>query len=195
MQYIGNIVTKTIFEDKGYYNVVSDIKDIITDIPTLIIGWGLTKSFFPNANILEHRINSNIYWTFGKREKRDKMEVDIVKFKTISIEFLCKSIPYSFFNALTKTKEEKTDFFNSVSDKEEKSCFFYNDMAYIYYKNKREIIGTSIRDIVYENGNADKFLSFLKNTASVSIVDKNSDTQNINFLLKNNIYLMSYILS
>ena len=52
MKYVGNIVTNepASVQDIGkLYKIVSSIDDTEKDIPTLIIGWELTKCLYPEA--------------------------------------------------------------------------------------------------------------------------------------------------
>ena len=57
MKYIANILTNRKFNDTELYNIVSKKEDLISDIPTLVIGWEFTKKMYPNANILDWKIN------------------------------------------------------------------------------------------------------------------------------------------
>ena len=72
MKFIANILTDKPFTNAELYNVVSDKNNLIDGIPTLVIGWEYTKKMFNNANILDWEIDRNTYWTYGKREKRNK---------------------------------------------------------------------------------------------------------------------------
>ena len=57
MKYIANIITNSKIDVCEYINVAKNINDVDLQIPTLIIGWGNVKDLYPNANILEKKIN------------------------------------------------------------------------------------------------------------------------------------------
>ena len=42
-----------------------------TDIPTLIIGWSYIKNKYPQHNILNKKINNNVYWNYSFSEEKD----------------------------------------------------------------------------------------------------------------------------
>ena len=74
MKLIANILTEGSFQNNELYNVVSNKDDLISELPTLVIGWSFTKRNYPEANIINWQINENTFWCFGKREKRNRYE-------------------------------------------------------------------------------------------------------------------------
>ena len=70
MRKIGNILTTEKYDDDPLFNVVNDINKIDASLPTLIIGWEKAKEIFPDASILDWKINDKWFWTFGKRKRR-----------------------------------------------------------------------------------------------------------------------------
>ena len=79
MNYLANIYTKSKLDIEPFFNVVDDENKLIDGIPTLIIGWDSVKSLYGDINILDKKVKDNIYWTFGQRERRNVMVVDVVK--------------------------------------------------------------------------------------------------------------------
>ena len=71
MRKIANILTKNLFNDKIFYNVVDSKDKLINGIPVLCVGVELTKKNYPNFNILNMDVGDGIYWTYGPREKRN----------------------------------------------------------------------------------------------------------------------------
>ena len=94
MRFIANILTDKKFINSELYNVVDNKDKLIDGIPTLVIGWGFTKKMYPNASILNWSIDNNIYWTYGKREKRSRYEENIEKFRQFAISNFIKSVKY-----------------------------------------------------------------------------------------------------
>ena len=72
MNILGSIVSKRkIKENIGFVEVVNDINAVNDKTkPILIIGYNEAKTLYPNISILDKRIDNNIYWTFGKTEKK-----------------------------------------------------------------------------------------------------------------------------
>ena len=100
MKFIANILTDKPFTNAELYNVVSDKNNLIDGIPTLVIGWEYTKKMFNNASILDWEIDRNTYWTYGKREKRNRYEENLERFRQMSITRFIKSVNYRYSNIL-----------------------------------------------------------------------------------------------
>ena len=86
--FLGNIVSEVDIKVDGLFFVTNNIENVIKDIPTLIIGWDLTKRLFSEKtklSILEKQIDKNLFWTFTKKERRIDFEIDFKNFieKTI----------------------------------------------------------------------------------------------------------------
>jgi hypothetical protein len=95
MIIVGNIISNE--ELTGIPNNFNSYKDVPTnDLPTLIIGWELTKSLYPEASILRKKIKDNLYWTFSPTEKRSIFETDLKKYINKSYNDYIKKI--KFFN-------------------------------------------------------------------------------------------------
>ena len=110
MKFIANIITKGKLEISSYFNIVSNMDNIDITLPTLIVGWKETKCLFPEQNILENRINDNIFWTFSKREKRYQYEKDLETFINLVISNLNKEINYHFFNFILSSQIKRDNF-------------------------------------------------------------------------------------
>jgi len=66
------------------------------NVPTLVVGWDLTKTNFEKPSILRKKINDNLYWTFSTEEKRGVFEDDLKKFILKSYNDFIKGV--KFFN-------------------------------------------------------------------------------------------------
>ena len=121
MNYLANIYTKSKIDIEPFFNVVDDENKLIDGIPTLIIGWDSVKSLYGDINILDKKVKDNIYWTFGKRERRNVMEVDVQKFKRKAMSIVSNNVKYKFFNILTAKNDKKKSFYALLKDTRHKT--------------------------------------------------------------------------
>jgi hypothetical protein len=89
------------------------------------VGWEYTKKLYPEASILNWEVGNNVYWTYGNREKRNKYEENIVKFRQLALTKFIKSVKYKFYGLLTITDEEKEYILNLI-DKDSGSFIYMN---------------------------------------------------------------------
>ena len=83
MKYIGRIITNSKTVDTlDYVEVTNNKCDLDFSIPTLIIGKKNAIDLFGEEKIkvLDRKIKENVYWTYGKTEKRNVYEEDLWKF-------------------------------------------------------------------------------------------------------------------
>lgn len=196
MKYLANILTTENFDDKTYYNVVSSEENLIDGIPTLIVGWDRAKQLFPDASILNWKINDDTYWTYGKRVRRENNERDIKRFKELVINRAVKNIEYWFFNVLTADKEEKIRFNIILSDSRVKYALISNNMLYVYFPETSEVTGVSLSDIEYSGMDSSKLLRKIKNNPAVKIVNERDFVSfETRELIKNKKYMIPYLSS
>lgn len=191
MKYIANILTDKKFVDNNLYNVVDDKNKLINNIPTLVIGWEYTKKMFPNANILNWEIDRNTFWTYGNREKRNRYEENLKKFREISLIRLIKSIKYEFKSVLCMDKEEKINFLNCFKQ-ENANVYINNDMIYLL-NDVNKVIGVSLRDIDYINGDRKKFLSDIYKTCKVISLNNDNIAYDIKIIINKYSYVVPYL--
>lgn len=196
MKCLANILINGIYNDPDLYNVVNSEDDLIDEVPTLIVGWDRVKSMYESVNILDWQIDENTYWTFGKRERRDRLEEDAVRFRNMSMKHLIKSVKYEYFNILTASKDEKKEFLSNLKSVGKKFVYIENNMLYIYDKQEDVVYGLSLMDIEYEGGNPNKILAILHKNENVEFVkDSNDIPYSVKILLKNNRYIIPYLYS
>ena len=196
MNYLANIYTKSKLDIEPFFNVVDDENKLIDGIPTLIIGWDSVKSLYGDINILDKKVKDNIYWTFGKRERRNVMEVDVQKFKRKAMSIVSNNVKYKFFNILTAKNDKKKSFYLLLKDTRYKTIFSFNNMLYIYIDGTNTVVSISLRDVDYIGGDVKKIFSTLYNNKFVKVANDNDlkDT-NAKLFFKDNIYLIPYIFS
>lgn len=183
MKYIANIVTKHKVDAIDFFNVTSDFSSVDTTLPTLIVGWKEVKELFPEQDILESDITSNICWTFSKKEKRYKFEKDLVAFIEKAIKTIDTKVNYRFFNYILASQEKRNAF---VSYLHKGGCSIYHNSRFLYIYNPKQqmTLGVSLQDLRYVGIKIPKFISLL------NVLDNNIITDNINFLSQESLILI-----
>lgn len=192
MKYIGNIITDSKIDDVVLYNVVKSKENIIKDIPTLIIGYKKVKTIYNNFSMLDWKVEDNVYWTYGRRERGERYYDDLEKFKKLCFKNMIKTVKYYLFNVLIEDVERKKKFLSFLKDKNVKTVYIDNDMAYIYNGNKH-VIGFSLRDVEYSGGNKKKTLSILLKNKVIN--SKDVFTNEFAYSFKNIPYIIPYLYS
>lgn len=193
MLYLGNIITKNKVDVSSFFNVSSDIESVDTNIPTLIIGWSEVKKIFPNQNILNNKITDTISWTFSKREKRYKYEMDLSNFIKSIIVKINDSINYKFFNYILSTQEKQKSFLNYVNSGGN-SIYFNSRFLYVYNPKDKNTIGVSLKDLSYIGVNVKDFIQSLNENNNNFLCDNLKCIDNESFLLiKDNIKVIAYL--
>lgn len=150
--YLANIVTETKIENNGLFNITNNLENIDREIPTLIIGWDLSKRLFTGKklSIIEKKIDNKISWTFTKREKRIDFEKDLSIFVKNTLISLDNVVKYQYVNILTV----KYNFIKKLIEKmtSVEVSYIYickNSFIYVYFDNK--IIGIDFNFIDFLN--------------------------------------------
>ena len=176
MKYIANILTDEQFNDAELYNVVRDSNDLIPGIPTLIVGWERTKSEYPDASIIEDKVSDNVYWTYGKYERRDKYETNIKKFQDLSFKKFVDSLDYVFYDVLLSTAEKLDSFLTSLLSEPTKTVYVIRDMMYIYYSGTNKVVGLSLRDCDYiEDTLKKRIFSAIYSSKTINLLKNNDE--------------------
>jgi hypothetical protein len=129
---IANIVSKNSLDVSQDFNVVDSIDKIILGIPTLIVGFDLTESLYPDFDVLDICVKDNIYWTFKKIEKRDKFNEDLDWFITKVYSDLIKDVNYLFVDPILLKPKTLIKIVRKIYSIENIITYKYNDMLYIY---------------------------------------------------------------
>lgn len=196
MNILGYIVTKNKLN-----NILSCIK-VVTSYraiedktkPILIIGLEEAKKHASSFSILEKQINENLFWTFGKREKRSDYEKDIEKFQEYVLQQSVKMVSYYYFNVLTVKMEKIKKLIKIINNLDLK--FFYIDKKMVYMFYNGYVMGFSIDIIEYIGVKRNKIIALIQKN------DKNKIYFNdfaLNFKIKkmieNKRYIIPYFLS
>lgn len=196
MRKIANILTKNLFNDKIFYNVVDSKDKLISGIPVLCVGIEMTKKNYPNFNILSMDVGDGIYWTYGPREKRNVYESRLKTFIKNSIDKFKSEICYKYVNVVVDGLTSK-DFItvNDIIFNGGKSVisFLFNGMVYVY-DNKTIVYGISLRELNYIGENVKAFLSNVYSNTTV-ITNKDSIPLDVRVLFNGYDYLIPCLYS
>lgn len=193
MCHIGNIITESKIDITNFFNVTYDYGSVNKDLPTLIVGWEKVKSLFPEQNILNNKINDDLYWTFSKREKRYQYEKDLKSFTDNVINSLEDKIKYRFFNYLLSSEERRKDFINYI--KKTNSSLYYNSrFLYVYVPADEITIGVSLKDLNYIRVDVDSFIKDISSEGNKIISNNVNDIGTDSFpIIKDNIKIFPYL--
>ncbi len=172
MKYIANIITNSKIDVCEYINVAKNINDVDLQIPTLIIGWGNVKDLYPNANILEKKINDTVSWTYNNREKRQEYEPDLAKFIKTSFNRIDEKIPYTFFNVLTNKLDRIKKLLKYIHSDIIK--VFYITEKHIYIYNGKSVTGISLSDLEFYGIKKEKVINYIKQNSHNKLVYSDS---------------------
>lgn len=197
MKHIANILTDEPYDKGELYNVVRDSDCLEPEIPTLIIGWDKTKELYPDASIIEWKVTDNVYWTYGKYERRDKFETNVAKFQDLAFKKFVESIGYVFYDVMASGPGKFSSFIMSIKDETVKTIYVSYDMMYIFYEGKNKVIGLSLRDCDYIDETYKKqIFSAIYNNKSVNVLKNNDEiSKDVRFRTRGMAYILPYIYS
>ena len=197
MKHIANILTDEPFNEGELYNVVRDKDKLVPDIPTLIIGWERTKAEYPDASIIEWNVTDNVYWTYGKYERRDKYEVNVKKFQDLSFKKFVESLKYVFYDVMLEGEDRFIKFIELLLSNVQKTIYITGDMMYIHIDYTKKVVGVSLRDCDYLGETYKKrIFSAMYNNPSVILL-KNNDaiSKEIRLKTRGKAYILPYLYS
>ncbi len=166
MKVLGYIVSKTKMTNiLPCIQVVSNYNSIEDNSkPILIIGLEEAKKYASSFSILEKKIGDKLFWTFGKREKRNDYEKDIDEFQDFVLKNVINDIKYYYFNLLTcKIKKIKT-LLSIIKNNDGNTLYIDKKMIYLYRENY--VIGISCEILDYIGVKKDKIIQIIKSNAN-----------------------------
>ena len=198
MKYIANILTDEPFSGNELYNVVAEENGLIPGMPTLIIGWDRVKEMYPDASIIEWNVTGDVYWTYGKYDRRDKYEACVKKFGEIAFKRFSENLSYVFYDVMCEGNERFDSFINLLKGDKKKTIYASNDMLYVYIEGTRSVFGLSLRDCDYIGPDLKKrIFSAIYDNNSVTILKNNEQpiTRDVKYKLSGMLYAIAYIYS
>lgn len=144
MQKLGTIVSKRAIKDVvGFVEVVKDMESVNDSTkPILVIGLEEAKKQGKEFSILNKRLDSNLFWTFGKTERRTDHERDIQNFYEYVLNISIKNIKYYYINIFKLRYNKVKKLLDIIYNTNKKYIYINNDIIYIYYNNY--ILGISL---------------------------------------------------
>ena len=196
MKKLGYIVSKRkINNAEDYVGVVDDVSKVEDPTkPIIIIGLEEAKKVSPNFSILNKMLDIDVFWTFGKTERRVDYERDLDKFYDYVLNKSIENIKYYYINILTIKYNKIKKLLNIINSKEKKYIYTSNDMIYIYYNNN--ILGISLKILKYININIKKIYKILYSNKNNIIYNNDSFlTSKMRKVINNKKYVIPYFIS
>lgn len=196
MKKLGAIVTKRKINDVvGFVEVVPDMKSVTDPTkPILVVGLNEAKKLTEDFCILEKRISENLFWTFGKTEKRNDHERDILQFYDYVLSKAIDDIPYYYVNIFKLRYNKVKNIINILNNSKEKYIYINKNIIYIYYNNY--ILGLSLTMLEYIGIARKKVLRFLyKNPANKIQYQTQFLDEQMRKVLNNKKYVIPYFMS
>jgi archaellum component FlaC len=167
---IANIVSNNKIDVSEEFNVVQSMDEIIHGLPTLIVGYDYVNKHYPDFDIMEIRIEPNLYWTFKRTEKRDKFHEDLSWFIRKVYGDLTKEIIYIFVDPLQYRSRTLWKIIRKIYSLKKIITYVHGDMVYLY--GEKYLFGVDLKLLSYIGLNSDKILNKIK---SMSVVFLGAD--------------------
>lgn len=196
MGKLGYIISDNVIREKNsFVGYVKDISEADPTKPILYIGYKKAKSIEGYKNILEKKINNNIFWTFKKTESRSDYEIDLEKFYKYIINNILYNINYYYINIINIKYNKLKKLYNIILNYT-KQKYIYISKNMIYFKYEDNTYGISLSLLEYIGINKDKILQRIKaNKSNIIIYDK---TEKVHKILKevgyDNRYSVPYLM-
>ena len=189
------MTTTSIKENIGIVGIVNSLQEIQdSTLPILIIGYNKAKKKFPKLSILDKKIDKNIFWTFGKKEKREEYEKDIKSFFQLVINQAITNISYYYVNCYTIKYSKVKKIINIIHNKEKKYIYIKNNIIYIYYNNY--VLGISLEMLDWMDIKRKKIFQLLYQNPNNIIRFSDAFLEiPIKNLLQNKKYVIPYFMS
>jgi len=166
---IANIVTSNKLDISEQFNIVESMDNIIHGLPTLIVGFDTVNNLYPDFDILDIKVEDNIYWTFKKNEKRDKYDEDLNWFIQKVYDDLAKNCSYVFVDVIQYNKTILTKIIRKIKSFNKIVTYHTSDMLYINGDNF--IFGVDLKLIKYVGLDESKIINKIKCLSNVFLSD------------------------
>lgn len=167
---IANIVTKGKIKVSDEINVVSSMEEIIHGIPTLIVGFDMVEHYYPDFDILNIKIEDDVYWTVKSIEKRDKFEIDLSWFINMVINEMTNDVVYVFVDLIQFNKKTIRKIVKKIYSLKNKVCYQKDTMIYVY--GEKLVFGIDLSLLKYVGGDIKMVKNKLIKKSSVFLKDE-----------------------
>lgn len=194
MEKLGYIYSKNKLRDiLDFVGVVNDSSLASPTKPLLIVGINNVIELCGDFSLSRKQIKENVFWTFGKTEKRVDYEKDLEKFYKTVLFDKTNNIKYYYFNFLTQPLSKIKNLINIINNKDVKYIYITNDMIYILYNDY--ILGVSLKLMRYAKMNTEKIINKIKKNKTNIIADNlYFFPQSIRRMISTETYLLPYFM-
>lgn len=191
MSYIGNIVTTSSI-DWEYLKKCHDISEADPSAPTLIVGIERAKALIREFNILNHTYDNNIFWTYGKRERRDEYDEATKSFIKTCVNKICEPVTYEFLDFIDFDKDKLKKLCEYINNDTYKIMYNdYNRTLFIYDTVSKKVYGISLQLLEYIGRDKHKFLKWVSNSkGNILLTDMKFIPKDIIRIIDNERYLV-----
>ena len=193
--YIGRIITKCKnLETVDFVDITQQLDVTDRTVPTLIIGKQNAEKICgkENVHVLDKKIWDNVYWTFGKLERRNDFERDLLSFNKMLVKKLFKNIQYYYFNVYTSSYSDIKSLLTKIDKKKCNVCYVSDRDLYLLIENT--VYGVSFRDLEYIGVNKDKVINRIKRNRNNKIITNDHFiSKNMKKYLNNTKFMVPYI--
>lgn len=195
MKILGYIVTE--HKMKGIESFVEQVNSIeLADStkPILLISWKNAKKHPKYTNILDRKLDSNLFWTFSKSENRSDFERDLEKFYTYMFTNISETVTYYYVNILKLRYTKIKKLYNIINSNIDKNIYINNRMVYIPFQNDK-ILGLSLQILSYCGIKQSKVLSrIFKNSHNKQVDSTDRTTIKLERKLEDKKYVMPFLI-
>ncbi len=168
-KYIGNVVVSSPNSKiDDCFKKCLNLTEIVSNVPTLIIGFENAKKNIKDFNILNKKYEDNmLWWTFSKTERRVDYEKDILDFRNYCINNITSNIKYHYINYVDLTYNKAKKCLNYINNDNEKYYYIDNGKFIFLYDSKKDIkskhiYGFSLNTCAFFGIRKDKIISLLE---------------------------------
>jgi len=165
---IANIVTNNKINVSEDFNVVKSMDEIIHGLPTLIISFTYVNKHYPDFDVMEMRIQDNLYWTCTPTEGRDKFREDVFHFVYMVYKNLFDKVSYVFVDPIQHNPRALVKILRKIYSLENKITYINDKMIYIYCDDF--IFGIDLKLLDYIGMNSEKIKTKIISLSSVFLV-------------------------
>ena len=159
--FLGRIISKRKVTDVPTFIEIAKEYSENADVPTLVVGKELAESSFGTIKVLDRKVGDNLYWTFGKTERRMEYEDDLSSFISFVVSRLKRGITYYNLTPYTMKYSFAKRFISYVDSPEDKAVLMTD--KHVYFYNKNEVVtGISLNDLDYMGINKEKVKNRVK---------------------------------
>lgn len=193
-KYIANIVSTDGSEKKrDIFNIVGSVKDIDPKFPTMIVGWDTVKDIYPDANILDWKIDDMTYWTHRKNIKRDRYLGDMKRFKSIVTKMIDTYVKYVSYSLFIEDRNTTSALIGSFYSGHKKFGYISGDEMYVFYPDHGKVLGISLYEADYIGIGRNTFIDEFKKSGNRIVYNEYDIPFDIKDNLANKKYLIPFL--